>query len=456
MRIPVLPKYFAGRTFLARVLASAVHSLVAVLAFVAASPQASAADVTATTDTSGTGYTDSRKIVRNPTTGRLFAAYRALRTINGDPNFHVFVSYSDDNGASWSVCNGGNPIDNIGDSKHRTPSLAIDSANTLHIVWYGNDSTTSNSSEMEIKYSRSKDSCASWINTKFLTNYKGYPGNGYWQEHPVLLSYGNFLYVAWQGRDSNDLAHSQIRFLRSQDRGKTWDPIRILNTGMPAKSSFTRPAVIATGSFDSPTLVVVSPMFLDSGTTTGRLMWTTSTDGGASFPNGWAKVCSKCTGDQRHVSISSDSAGRVHIVWREGPVPGVPQIYYSRFTGTSWFTPIQVSSSPQYQFSPQIEVDQAYSDTVRVIWSETNDDSGYPSEDPETGYVRIASKTATSKVFNPSLQISTNGAEVYPVLRRTTATAEGQLDVLWTYVPANPVDSSAPYPIQHMQLSRSR
>lgn len=431
-------------------------SVLVLAGFGVRSPEARAADVTATTDTSGTGYTDSRKLVRNPTTGRLFAAYRALRTINGDANYHVFVSYSDDNGATWAVCNGGNPVDNIGDSKHRTPSLAIDSANTLHIVWYGNNSSAPDSDEMEIKYSRSKDSCASWIPTKFLTNYPRYPGNGYWQEHPVIVSYGNFLYVTWQGRDSSDLRHSQIRFLRSQDRGKTWDPIKVLTTGMPSKSSFTRPALIPTGSLDSPTLVVVAPMFLDSGATTGRLMWTTSTDGGASFPNSWAKVCSKCTGDQRHVSISSDSAGRVHIVWREGEPTGVPQIYYSRFTGSSWFTPIKVSPSPQYQFSPQIEVDQAYADTVRVIWSETNDDSGYPSEDPETGYVRMASKTATAKVFNPSLQLSTNGAEVYPVLRRTSATAEGQLDVLWTYVPPRPADRSAPYPIQHMQVTRSR
>lgn len=431
--------------------AAAVISLLALVSI-----PSRAADVATTTDANSTGFTDSRKIVRNPATGRLFVAYRALTSISGVSNYHEFVSYSDDNGLTWNRCNAGNPIDNIGNSKHRNPSLAIDSKNALHLVWYGNDSSAPTSDEMEIKYSRSSDDCATWTSTKFLTSYSGYPGKGYWQEHPVIVSYGNFVFIVWQGRDSNDLSHAQVRLLRSPDRGKTWDPIRLITTGSPAGGNFSRPALIVSGSSSAPTLVVISPVFIDKSTGLASLYWTKSTDGGQSFPGGWARVCASCSGDQRHASITRDSSGKAHVVWREGPKDGVPQVYYSRLSGSVWTSPTLVSASPQYQFSPQIEVDQAYSDTVRVIWSETNDPSGYPSEAPASGYVRMASKSVSASSFNPSLQLSTNGLEVYPIFRRTSAIADGPLDVLWTYVRPTPPNGKNSYPIQHSQLDRSR
>lgn len=440
-----------------RRVANLFRASMAALSLLALMPlQGHAADVATTTDANSTGFTDSRKIVRNPATGRLFVAYRTLASMNGVSNYHEFVSYSDDNGATWKRCNSGKPIDNIGNSKHRNPSLAIDSKNALHLVWYGNDSSAPNSDEMEIKYSRSSDDCATWTSTQFLTSYAGYPGKGYWQEHPVVVSYGNFVFVLWQGRDSNDLSHAQARLLRSADRGRTWEPVRLITTGTPSGGNFSRPALIVSGSSSSPTLVVVSPVFTDKSTGLASLYWTKSTDGGQSFPSGWARVCSSCTGDQRHVSMSRDSNGKAHIVWREGPKDGIPQVYYSRLSGSTWTAPTLVSASAQYQFSPQIEIDQAYSDNVRVIWSETNDASGYPSEAPTTGYVRMSAKPAAASSFNPSLQLSMNGLEVYPIFRRTSAALDGPLDVLWTYVRPTPPNAKASYPIQHSQLDRSR
>ncbi len=69
----------------------------------------------------------------------------------------------------------------------------------------------------------------------------------------------------------------------------------------------------------------------------------------------------------------TDSKGYLHAVWQEltpGQVwTGVnPGIYYSRWNGDTWSTPLKISENTDFASNPSIAVDST--DTVRVVWDD--------------------------------------------------------------------------------------
>ena len=99
--------------------------LVAAFLTLQISIQAVAAESTVSTDVpyTATAYNNARRLVRD-SNGYLYAAYYAGLATSG-----VHIARSTDNGASWNSAWA--HIDSIGES----PSLAIDSQDNLHCVW---------------------------------------------------------------------------------------------------------------------------------------------------------------------------------------------------------------------------------------------------------------------------------------------------------------------------------
>ena len=408
--------------------------------------------VATTEDQEATGFADSRKAVRDIVTGRLYVAYRAKYKESGTTNYRIFVKYSDDAGSTWSLCNAGLPIDTEGSYKQRVPSIAIgpDSARTLHLVWYGLE-PGNQENQREIKYSRSTDQCGTWSAARRITNDSGFDATtySYWQEHPVVLAYGDFVYIAWEGRDGST-TNGGVRLIRSVDRGVTFEASQFVSRW--SGYSFSRPAIVAIGPSATPTLWLVAFAYDASDASNPRkIYWTKSADAGVTWPD-WARVCPSCSGDQRHVSMSRDTNGKAHIAWRENDASGYSQIFYAKSTTSSFGTPVQVAQASMYQFSPQVEVDQAKSNQVYVIWSQTSNAAGFPSEKPTDGYLYYATKADADLGFGAAQQLTSDGYATYPTWRRTAKTLDGNLDYVWTAYPNGSL--STIFNVDHSYLPR--
>lgn len=88
---------------------------------------------------------------------------------------------------------------------------------------------------------------------------------------------------------------------------------------------------------------------------------------------------SNSSSDVAFPQIVTDSKGYLHVVWMEvvpeqiwtGSNPG---IYYSRWNGDTWSTPLKISENTGFASSPSIAVDST--DTVHVVW----DDESYAGD----------------------------------------------------------------------------
>ena len=175
-----------------------------------------------TQTTKAMGYTDSRKIVRD-SLGNLYIAYRKKYKLYDETAYHIFVAKSTDNGSRWRILNDQKPIETVGDMNQRVPAIAIDQRDGLHVVWYGPDETGAADKENQIKYVHSTDGGESWSAWRNISFVAGYQDQPLWQEHPTLfVDPANRIYIVWEGRDEWYTAGSQIKFTRSSDGGLSW------------------------------------------------------------------------------------------------------------------------------------------------------------------------------------------------------------------------------------------
>ena len=127
------------------------------------------------------------------------------------------IKYSKFNGVSWSNWINISPISGYRESN---PSIAIDSNNNLHVVWYGYD--VDNKYKYQIKYSKfNGTSWSQWINIS--------PISGYNQYNPSIdIDSNDNLHVVWYGMDIDNPSYQQIKY--SKFNGTSWsDWINISN-----------------------------------------------------------------------------------------------------------------------------------------------------------------------------------------------------------------------------------
>lgn len=398
--------------------------------------QATAMQVVDTTEDPQTlGYPDSRKLVAD-SQGRLYVAYRKKFRQTQAIRYHIFVARSTDSGTTWTVLNQGRPVESVGDYTQRVPALAIDANDVLHLVWYGEDAGSAAPDARQIKYVRSTDGGATWSPWQNIAPVSGYTNQTLWQEHPIIYAAGNgTLAIAWQGRDATYLADSQVKLIQSTDGGLTWSAWRNIN---PATGRyFSRPSLVAAANGS----VLYLAAYSGTVSTFAQLVWSTSTDGGATW-SPWAAV-SPSDQDQRHLSLAVDEAGRVHAAWRQRPngadAMQPTQIHAAVWANNRWSTPLVVSASPtSYQFFPSLTIGR---DGRRwLAWLETTTAAQFPADDPQSGTIYYATQPATETVWSNRTQLRPATTDLYPTFGWYAKPAQAQqtcdratgVELLWS------------------------
>jgi hypothetical protein len=376
--------------------------------------------VTVSDDDRVLGYPDQRKIVSD-SQGRLFVAFRRQFRVNGSSQYHIFVARSTDLGETWSVLNDARPIENTGRFTQRVPAIAIDANDGLHVVWYGTDELNSGANQRQIKYARSLDGGETWSDWQNIGEVAGYAEpQRLWQEHPVITAQGDALHVVWQGRDADAKNRSQVRYVRSDDRGVTWSTPAIVQP--VDKGGRSRPTLIAAP--DNKRLYVLA-----YGDNDGRqnVMMTYSDDG--KTWTDWSQIAAS-ENDQRHVTAVLDDGGRLHVAWREGG-PGLRTfIRYARFVRDRWRPAVVVHAAPaRFQFFPSIAV--SGDGRVVLAWIETTGLSGYPEEEFRVGELRWAVTRATADEWTEGAALTLDQPVNFVSLAHNHVAAN-RIDVVWS------------------------
>jgi len=344
--------------------------------------------------------------------------YSGQRKIAYDKKGNVYVAYRKKYGKRYevfvsrisrqtdsSVTGFAMPIADVQAASQRVPSIAVDSKGTIHAVWYGSD-TAGQDADRQIKYVRSNDQGKTWTSWRNISYVSGFSSKEIqWQEHPSLLvGHDDALYVVWEGKDAQN-GNQQIKFSRSDNGGNSWSSWK--NAEPSQTNTQSRPSLI-----EDPKGDLYLFAYSSEGNGFGDLQqvqYAVSTDKGGTW-SPW-QVVSDPLIDSRHASATIGPNGVIHIAWRGGLSngSGPSQVFYRSFRNGQWGSIISVAASSSYQFFPSIGTDDA--GNVFVAWMENNDPSAFPKEDPQSGQGYVS--FMRSGVFQPPVFLGQNGG-FYP------------------------------------------
>jgi BNR repeat-like domain len=246
-----------------------------------------------------------------------------------------------------------------GSVSSQNPAIAVDSFNTIHIVWQ---------EYSELYYKRSTDGGTTWSAAKRLTWTSGFS----W--YPAIsIDSANGIHVVWQDYTPGSFA---IYYLTSSDRGLTWSAAKRLtwNTGSseyPDIADLYNEVHIV---WDTPAAGGMTDIYYKRSTTSGYT-WTA------------AKRLTWTPGFSESALIAIDSSDVVHVVWTDY-TPGTWTIYYRKSPdgGATW-SPVRALTWGSYAAVTAISVGP--NDFVHIVWV------GYKNDNDEIFYRRSIDKGAT-------------------------------------------------------------
>jgi hypothetical protein len=251
----------------------------------------------------------------------------------------VFYRRSDDAGETWSASKRLTWTSGI--STH--PDIAIDSSDSIHLVW--EDQTPGNS---EIYYRNSTDGGENWNMVKRLTWTSDDTSN------PALAaSSSGIVYAVW---DDPIPGNGEIYGKRSTDGGETWSSVRRLT--WTSGSSYDPD--IAVSPPDSIHLVWAAEVPGDT-----EVFYQGSTDSGETWRP--TRQLTWNTGSSGSVSAAVDSIHAVHIVFMDA-TPGDLEIHYRKSAdgGVNWDPVQRLTWTSGNSYFPVIATDSA--NVAHIVW----------------------------------------------------------------------------------------
>ncbi len=195
----------------------------------------------------------------------------------------------------------------------RNPSIAKDSGDNIHVVWY--DSTPGNP---EIYYMKSPDGGLSWGSAKKLTSNSGQS-----QYPAIAIGSNDNIHLLWCDDTPGNF---EIYYMKSSNGGSSWSGAKRLTWN--------------SGGSKYPAIVIDSYNHLhivweDSTPGNPEIYYKKSTDGGVSWSSTKRLTCS--SSETYFPAIAIDSANNLHFIWCDN-APGNYEIYYKKGTdgGVTW------------------------------------------------------------------------------------------------------------------------
>jgi len=258
---------------------------------------------------------------------------------DSSPGFYqIFYRKSTDGGSTWP-----SPKQlTLSTSNSRSPKIAVDSSDNLHIV-YKDDV----SGGYDQYYIRSTDGGSTWTSAKRMTWSLG-------------MSFGNDIAI-----DSSDNIHvfwdnaADIHFKKSTDGGATWVSTKRLTWSNGMSSS---PYVSVNSGSKIYFVWHYYYQYIRD-----QVGFKKSTDGGAT----WGTARRISWGSAAYSpKIAVDSNGYLHLVWNEWADwrPGLGEVYYKMSTneGVTWINTKRLTWSPGETYSPNISIDSA--NRIHLVW----------------------------------------------------------------------------------------
>ena len=308
-----------------------------------------------------TQYANSRKLVRL-SSGVLYCVYHRTEA----ERWQIYVKKSIDNGITWTDETLISTYPGMADYHQMLPSVAADSSDNLHVVWYG--MATGYTTQYQVWYAKYT---TSWSEPVRISDYAGM--EGYHQRYPSISVDGSDnIHVAWDG-GATGFANSQIWYAKYTT---TWsEPVRIsLYEGMNSYEQ-SQPAI----AIDSNDYVHVAWWGKATDFNLFQQVWYTKYTTAWSEPVRISTYEGMASYSQYTPSIAIDSSNHIHIVWH-GLATGYgtfTQVWYAKYTD-SWAEPIRISDyvgmENYTQNNATVAVD--VSDNVYAVWSGKS--AGYP------------------------------------------------------------------------------
>lgn len=283
-----------------------------------------------------------------------------------------------------------------------SPVLAVDSAGTVHMAWY--DNLPGN---WEILYS-SKTITGAWEAPENVS------ANASYSLVPSLAvdSHDNVA-IAWQDYGGPRIAWQGTLLYKMREPGEDFAPFE---------------AISATAGFGGYPEVRDANLVVDSHNVTHLLWAGNTTDGYRIFharkaPGGlWSfpRVVNPGAGASFRPSAAIDASDVLHVVWQETVASGTQgDVYYSRLSGESWSTPVNLSKNSGDSLEPHMIY--CRDGALRVVWQDY-------SSNAEQAEIYLAERAAGGDWSAPANVSQTAGDSAGPSLAEDAA---GALHLVW-------------------------
>jgi hypothetical protein len=266
-------------------------------------------------------------------------------------SYEIYFKKSVNGGASWSA----NQRLTWTSAQSKNPAIAIDGWGYIHLAWQ--ESTPGNT---EIYYKKSTNGGTSWTANQPLTANSGI------SECPAIaVNSAGHVYVVWHDNASGNY---EIYYKKSANNGVSWSAIKRLtwNGGISKNPSI---------AIDGSDYVHIA--WDDSTPGNCEIFFKKSVNGGTTWTANRRLTWNG--GESIRPVLAVDSTDDLHVVWQDG-TPGNREIYHKRSAdgGATWTANRRLTYTAQDSVKPAIGVDSSAG--IHLVWQE------YTSSYPEVFY----------------------------------------------------------------------
>ena len=251
----------------------------------------------------------------------------------------IYYKRSQDGGDTWSASQ---RITWTPDFSY-DPAIAIDSSDTIHIVWYDYASGDS-----DIYYKQSQDGGDTWGASRRLTWTTG-------ASYTPAVGTTSSVHVVWEDETPGP---AEIYYKSSPDSGSTWSAVQSITS--TAGGSFM--PVLAVDSADH-----IHVAWYDNTPGNLELYYMRSEDDGSSWSS--AQRLTWTGGGSRYIAMAIDSGNALHIAFYDD-TPGASEIYYksSADGGTTWGMAQRLTWTSDTSSHPALALES--NNTLLLVWED--------------------------------------------------------------------------------------